>query len=115
MRGPQAADRRLEFDSGRRSAARSRALRLRGLVLISSGEGTMAPRVTRFSGEARNAIVAATSSTFGHKAWSAFGMAARFCGVPMIEGATAFTRRPRTTTSSARATVGAATADLLAP
>ena len=27
--------------------------------------GTMAPRVTLFSGEARNKIVAATSSTFG--------------------------------------------------
>ena len=30
--------------------------------------GTMAPRVTRLSGEARNTIVAATSSTFGHSA-----------------------------------------------
>jgi len=29
--------------------------------------GTTAPRVTRLSGEARNIIVAATSSTFGHK------------------------------------------------
>src|SRR6516164_52402 len=29
--------------------------------------GAMVPRVTRLSGEARNKMVAATSSTFGHK------------------------------------------------
>src|SRR5580700_7013798 len=43
--------------------------------------GTMPPRVTRFSGEARNTIVAATSSTLGQAAKSAFGMAARLAGV----------------------------------
>ena len=37
--------------------------------------GTTAPRVTRFSGDARNRIVAATSYTFGQAAWSALGMA----------------------------------------
>ena len=50
----------------------------------------MAPRVTALSGEARNRIVAATSSTFGQAAKSAFGMALRFAGVSMIEGATAY-------------------------
>lgn len=37
--------------------------------------GTTAPRVTRLSGDARNRIVAATSSTFGQAAWSALGIA----------------------------------------
>jgi hypothetical protein len=37
--------------------------------------GTTAPRVTRLSGDARNMIVAATSSTFAQPAWSALGMA----------------------------------------
>src|SRR6516225_2710621 len=72
-----------------------------------------APRVTRFSGEARKRIVAATSSTLGHASWLAFGMAWRFCGVSMIEGATAFTRIPFPTTSCASASVSAATAALL--
>ena len=42
--------------------------------------GTIAPRVTAFSGDARNRIVAATSSTFGQLAKSAFGIDARFAG-----------------------------------
>jgi hypothetical protein len=50
--------------------------------------GTMPPRVTRFSGEARNTIVAATSSTLGQAAKSAFGMAARLAAVSVIEGTT---------------------------
>ena len=70
--------------------------------------GTMAPRVTAFSGEARNRIVAATSSTFGQAAKSAFGIALRFAGVSMIEGATALTRMPSLATSSASACVSAA-------
>jgi len=37
--------------------------------------GTTAPSVTRLSGDARNMIVAATSSTFAQPAWSALGMA----------------------------------------
>ena len=37
--------------------------------------GTMAPRVTRLSGDARNMIVVATSSTFAQPACSALGMA----------------------------------------
>src|SRR5882757_7594885 len=74
----------------------------------------MAPRVTLLSGDARKVIVAATSSTFGHAAWSAFGMAARFAGVSMIEGAIALTRMPDGATSSDRATVNATTAALLA-
>jgi len=41
-------------------------------------------------------------------------MAARFAAVSMIEGATALTRMPLLTTSSASATVSAATAALLA-
>ena len=56
----------------------------------------------------------ATSSTFGQAAWSALGMARRFSGVSRIEGATALTRMPCLTTSSASATVKAATAALLA-
>jgi hypothetical protein len=45
-----------------------------GLLTIKTGfqnlpyTGTMPLRVTAFSGEARNMIVAATSSTFGHAA-----------------------------------------------
>ena len=71
--------------------------------------GTTAPRVTALSGEARNRIVAATSSTFGQASKSAFGIAARLAGVSMIEGATALTRMPSFATSSASATVSAAT------
>src|SRR5215470_10853335 len=76
--------------------------------------GTTPPRVTLFSGEARKAIVAATSSTLGQAAKSAFGMAARFAAVSRMEGATALTRIPSLATSSASATVSAATAALLA-
>ncbi len=50
--------------------------------------------MTRLSGEARNAIVAATSSTFGQPRRSAFGIDLRLAGVSMIDGATAFTRMP---------------------
>src|SRR6516164_11171524 len=74
----------------------------------------MPPRVTLLSGEARNTMVDATSSTLGQAAKSAFGMAARLAGVSMIEGATALTRMPDLATSSASATVSAATAALLA-
>src|SRR5205807_1006123 len=74
--------------------------------------GMTPPRATRLSGEARKAMVAATSSTFGHAAWSAFGMAARFAAVSMIDGATALTRMPSLATSSASAAVSAATAAL---
>jgi hypothetical protein len=70
--------------------------------------------VTRFSGEAKKAIVAATSSTFGHCVKSAPDMAARLAGVSMIDGATALTRMPSFATSSASAAVSAATAALLA-
>src|SRR5262245_12493594 len=76
--------------------------------------GTTPPRVTRLSGEARNRMLAAPSSTFGHAAWSALGMAWRLAGVSIIDGATALTRIPSRTTSSERATVSAATAALLA-
>ena len=55
--------------------------------------GTTAPRVTRFSGEARNMMVAATSSTFGQEAWSAFGIARRLAAVSMVEGATDRSKR----------------------
>src|SRR5579863_5715222 len=37
-----------------------------GLHYARPYTGTTAPRVTRFSGDARNMIVADTSSTFGH-------------------------------------------------
>ena len=47
------------------------------LISIFPYTGTMAPRVTRLSGEARNRIVAATSSTFGQASKSAFGIALR--------------------------------------
>src|SRR5665213_3014494 len=40
----------------------------------------MAPRVTRLAGEARNAMVAATSSTLGQSSNLALGMAARASG-----------------------------------
>lgn len=53
--------------------------------------GTIAPRATVLSGEARNRTAAATSSTFGQREWSARGMSARLRGVSMIDGATAFT------------------------
>src|SRR5581483_6803446 len=76
--------------------------------------GTTAPRVTLLSGDARKRIVAATSSTLGQAATSAFGIAARLAGVSMIEGATALTRMSCRATSSASATVSAATAALLA-
>src|SRR5262249_60276293 len=71
--------------------------------------GTIAPRVMWFSGEARKAIVAATSSTFGQAEKSAFGIALRLAAVSMIEGATALTRMPSLATSSASATASAAT------
>src|SRR5665213_2900539 len=67
----------------------------------------MAPRVTRLAGEARNAMVAATSSTLGQSSNLALGMAARLAGVSMIEGATALTRMPSPATSSASAWVSA--------
>lgn len=76
--------------------------------------GTSAPRVTRFCGEARNAIVEATSPSFAHFEKSAFGIAFRFASVSMIEGTTAFTQIPSAATSSASATVREATTDLLA-
>ena len=60
--------------------------------------------MTLFSGEARNRIVAATSSTLGQAAWLALGIAARFVGVSMMEGATALTRMPSLATSSESAT-----------
>ena len=44
----------------------------------------------------------------------AFGMAARFAGVSMMEGATALTRMPSFATSSASAAVSAATPAVLA-
>ena len=59
-------------------------------------------------------MVAAISSGFGHAPWSAFGIAARFAGVSMIDGAIAFTRMLRAATSAASAWVNAATAALLA-
>jgi hypothetical protein len=71
----------------------------------------MAPRVTRLPGDAKNRIVAATSSTFGHASKSAFGMALRFAAVSMIDGATALTRIPSFATSSASAIVSVATPD----
>src|SRR6476659_6602495 len=74
----------------------------------------MAPRVTLFSGEARNTMVAATSLTFGHLSYFASGIEARLAGVSMMEGATALTRMSCLTTSSASATVNAATAALVA-
>jgi hypothetical protein len=58
--------------------------------------------------------VAATSSTFGQAAKSAFGIAARFAGVSMIEGATAFTQMPSLATSSASAWVNPARPALVA-
>src|SRR6185437_11644681 len=76
--------------------------------------GTTAPRVTLLSGEARNRIVRATSSTVGQAAWSALGMSLRLVGVSRTEGATAFTRMFLPTTSSASAIVRVATAALLA-
>src|SRR5215475_8732942 len=76
--------------------------------------GTTAPRVTLLAGDARNRIVCATSSTLGHAAWSAFGIAWRLAGVSRIDGATPLTRMLSLATSSASATVSAATAALLA-
>ena len=90
-------------------AARTGADRRVTPLRIVPYTGTMAPRVTRLSGEARNRIVAATSSTFGQASKSAFGIALRLAGVSMIEGATALTRMPSLATSSASATVSAAT------
>ena len=118
-RGLCAAAHRCGVERG--DQARARALRSTWHRLLDDDRcqdfpytGTIAPRVTLFSGEARNRIVAATSSTFGQAAWSAFGMASRFTRVSMIEGATALTRMPSLATSSASATVSAATAALLA-
>ena len=76
--------------------------------------GTTPPRVTAFCGEARNTIVAATSSTFGHLAKSAFGIDFLFAGVSISDGATAFTRMPSAATSSPSAAVSAATPALAA-
>jgi hypothetical protein len=53
----------------------SAAVQPRGKPYAFPYTGTTAPRVTRLSGDARNRIVAATSSTFGQAAWSALGMA----------------------------------------
>jgi hypothetical protein len=71
--------------------------------------GMTAPRVTVFSGDARNRIVAATSSTLGQDAKSAFGIAWRLSGVSKMEGATALTRMSSCASSAARAVVSAAT------
>src|SRR5262249_39621754 len=76
--------------------------------------GTMPPRVTLLSGEARNTMVRATSSTLGQEAWLALGMSLRLVGVSRIEGATALTRMFLPATSSASAMVSVATAALLA-
>src|SRR5262249_34511572 len=76
--------------------------------------GTSAPRVTRLSGEARKAIVAATSSSLGHFAKSAAGIALRLARVSMIEGTTALTQMLVDASSAPRDCVIAATAALLA-
>ena len=57
-------------------------------------------------------MVRATSSGLGQASWSAFGIPLRLLDVSMIDGATALTRMPAFTTSSASATVSAATAAL---
>ena len=71
--------------------------------------GTTAPRVTVLSGDARNRIVAATSSTLGHDAKSAFGIDWRLAAVSMTYGATAFTRMFSDASSAPSAAVIAAT------
>src|SRR3954452_11770815 len=76
--------------------------------------GTRPPRVSAFCGDARKAIVAATSSTFGHLSNSALGIDFRFAGVSMMLGTTAFTQMRSLASSSARLTVRFATAALLA-
>src|SRR5216117_4479843 len=76
--------------------------------------GTRAPREVEFCGEARNAMVAATSCTFGHLSKSALGMAWRLAGVSIIDGMTAFTQMRSAASSSERLSVSDATAALLA-
>src|SRR5688572_25835704 len=73
-----------------------------------------APREVEFCGEARNAMVAATSCTFGHLLKSALGMAWRLAGVSIIDGMTAFTQMLSAASSSERLSVSDATAALLA-
>jgi hypothetical protein len=57
---------------------------------------------TRFSGLARKHITSASSATLGHESWSASGIAFRFAGVSMIDGAIAFTKIPSPATSFAQ-------------
>src|SRR5262245_45933464 len=76
--------------------------------------GTSPPRVRAFCGEARNAIVAATSVTLGHLSKSAPLIALRLAGVSMMLGTTAFTQMRSFASSSARLKVMLATAALLA-
>ena len=54
-------------------------------------------------------MVAAISAGFGHRAWSAPGMAARLAAVSMIDGTTALTAMPSGLSSSASASVSVAT------
>ena len=74
--------------------------------------GTSPPRAARFWGDASDAITAATCSTFGQREKSALGIAARFAGVSMSDGTTAFTQIPSTQTSSESACVKVAPAAL---
>src|ERR1700693_4200141 len=69
-----------------------------------------APRVTRLSGEARNAITSATALGATQLEKSASGIAARLAGVSRTEGATALTQISSPAVSWAIAWVSAATA-----
>lgn len=55
------------------------------------------------AGPSRKAIASATSSVRAQRPGSAFGIAARFCGVSIAPGSTALTRTPSALSSAARA------------
>ena len=64
--------------------------------------------------DSRKAITPASASGVTQRPKSASGMSARFAGVSMIEGSTAFTRTPLSLYSSASASVSRITPALLA-
>src|ERR1051326_6324322 len=72
--------------------------------------GTIAPRVTLLSGEARKAMTSATAAGLTQLLKSASGIAVRLAGVSSTEGATALTQISSAAVSWAIAWVNAATA-----
>src|SRR6058998_353655 len=72
--------------------------------------GTAAPLMAREASEARKRITSAMAEGSTHFVKSAFGCAARFCGVSMVAGMMQFTLTSEAFNSSARASVRRRTA-----